>query len=512
MNMRKMTLVRKIIVGAVAMVIALPVLLVWYVWWTVPLNAPWKSMLQQASALPAWLDPTPISSEQVETRLRAPEGYGVSLFATGIADARALRVTAAGDVLVSTPRDGHVLLLESDRDGDGAADGRRVLIDGLMRPNGLDLADGYLYVGEEDGVGRIRFDQRTGRVDGDYERIIDGLPGGGNHWKKTIRVGPDGLLYVAVGSSCNVCVEDDPRRAALLRYTPDGEAVDVFATGLRNSAGFDWSPATGALYATDNGRDLLGDDFPPCELNEVVAGGFYGWPYANGANVPDPDLGAALQASAAPIAPVHGFDAHTAPLGIVFLRHDNHSPAHRTAALVALHGSWNRTTKDGYRVVSLHFLPDGTIEERDFLTGFLAEDVAIGRPTELAEGPDGSIYVSDDYGSAVYRVRYGDARSTSIAGPSGVRSAGYDPGAVGAPQRDAALAAGPGVLASEGCLACHADSPAGEPPAFALADLGTRYTIDELAEYLMMPRTPMPSYDADPEQRRSLAIYLLETY
>lgn len=507
-----MKLVTKIVVALVALLMALPVLLVGFVWMTVPLNVPWKSMLQQASLLPAWLDPAPMSSAQVGTRLVAPDGYGVSLFASGIADARAIRVTAAGDVLVSTPRDGRVLLLEGDRDGDGAADGRRVLIDGLTRPNGLDLAGGYLYVGEEDGIGRISFDPRTGNTDGTYQRIIDGLPGGGNHWKKTIRVGPDGLLYVAVGSSCNVCVEEDPRRAAILRYTPEGERLDVYATGLRNSGGFDWSPTTGALYATDNGRDLLGDDFPPCELNEIVAGGFYGWPFANGTNVPDPDLGMDLPARSAPIAPVHGFRAHNAPLGIVFLRHDNHPPAYRTAALVALHGSWNRTTKDGYKVVSLHFRADGTVDERDFLTGFLADDTAIGRPTEVAEGPDGSIYVSDDYGSAVYRVRYGDGTGAVIAAPAMGGSAGYTSATVGAAERDAALAAGPGVLANEGCLACHAVSPAGDPAAFALSDLGTRYTIEELAEYLLMPRTPMPPYDADPEQRRALAIYLLETY
>ena len=263
-----------------------------------------------------------------------PEGYGLSLFATGIADARMLRVTSAGDVLVSTPWDGRIILLEADRNNDGAADGQRVLLEGLTRPNGLDLAGGYLYVGEEDGIGRIAFDPRSGTVEGGYQRIINGLPGGGNHWKKTIRFGPDGLLYVAVGSSCNACIEDDARRAAMLRFTAKGEFVDTYATGLRNSSGSDWSPATGVLYATDNGRDMLGDAFPPCELNAIVEGGFYGWPFANGANVPDPDLGADPPvAVAASLAPAHGFRAHNAPLGIVFLRHDHHPPDYREARL-----------------------------------------------------------------------------------------------------------------------------------------------------------------------------------
>ena len=292
----------------------------------------------------------------------------------------------------------------------------------------MDLANGYLYVGEEDGVGRIAFDVAEGVVAGQYERVIDGLPPGGNHWKKTIRFGPDGLLYVAVGSSCNVCIEEDPRRAAILRYTADGAFVDTFATGLRNNGGFDWSPATGTLYATDNGRDLLGDEFPPCELNAVVEGGFYGWPFANGVNLPDPDFGEGQQLVIdASIPPAHEFRAHNAPLGIVFLRHRGHPTEYRGAAVVALHGSWNRTAKDGYSVVSLHFGPDGSIEERDFLTGFLRDDEAIGRPTDIAEGPDGSVYVSDDFGSAVYRVTYGALTTTSFGLPDGAASAGYDP-------------------------------------------------------------------------------------
>ena len=315
-----------------------------------------------------------------------------------------------------------------------------------------------------------------------------------------------------MGSSCNACVEEDARRAALLRYTPDGEFVDTYATGLRNSAGFDWSPATGTLYATDNGRDMLGDDFPPCELNAVVEGGFYGWPFANGANVPDPDLGADPNASLQPaIAPAHEFRPHNAPLGIVFVRHRGHPPDYRAAAIVALHGSWNRSEKDGYKVVSLHFGTDGSIEERDFLTGFLSDGVAIGRPAELAEGPDGSIYVSDDYGSAVYRIRYGAEGAASIAAPEAEnRSAGYDPTVVGAQEREAALAAGPEVYVRDGCATCH--EPTADQTQVVLPDLSARYTIDEMAAYLTTPTPPMPPYDASAAQRRALAIYLLESY
>ena len=257
------------------------------------------------------------------------------------------------------------------------------------------------------------------RLTGEPKAIVSDLPPGGNHWTRSVRVGPDGWLYVHVGSSCNVCQEDDPnRRAALLRMRTDGSDEETFATGLRNSVGFDWQPSTGKLYATDNGRDLLGDDFPPCELNELVEGGFYGFPIANGDRVPDPDFGEGQeQRIAASIPPAHDFNAHNAPLGINFVNDDDPLPSSmRGAALVALHGSWNRTRKDGYKVVSLHWGEDGTVEERDFLTGFLVDEDVSGRPADVLQGPDGAIYVSDDYAGVIWKVRYTgtpDGRPTS---------------------------------------------------------------------------------------------------
>jgi len=344
-------------------------------------------------------------AESLGTRIRAPEGLRVGLFAEGLLNARLLRFTEAGDLLVSQPREGTVLLLERDADGDGRSDGRRAILSGLDRPHGIDLHGGWLYVAEGSAIGRVRFDAAARAASGEYAHVVTGLPEGGNHWSRTLRLGPDGLLYVAVGSSCNVCEESDPRRAAILRYRPDGSGEEILATGLRNSVGLDWRPETGELYATDNGRDLLGDDFPPCELNRIVAGGFYGWPYANGENHPDPDLGRGHEDRIrAAIPPAHGFGAHQAPLGIAFVRAAAAPPQLHGAALVALHGSWNRTRKAGYKVVSLHWGPDGSIEERDFLVGFEQDGNVIGRPVDVAEGPDAAIYVSDDYAGAVYRV------------------------------------------------------------------------------------------------------------
>jgi glucose/arabinose dehydrogenase len=188
-----------------------------------------------------------------------------------------------------------------------------------------------------------------------------------------------------------------------MRFKPDGSDGQIIANGLRNSVGLDWSPWDNALYATENGRDLLGDDSPNEELNRIQPGGFYGWPYVHGFGVVDPKFGVdQAQRITTSIAPVHGFRAHNAPLGIRFLRKP--APGFERSALVALHGSWNRSTPDGYKVVSLHWDAAGKIEEKEFLTGFLGANSVIGRPVDVAEGSDGAIYVSDDLAGVIYRV------------------------------------------------------------------------------------------------------------
>lgn len=345
--------------------------------------------------------------QQLAGRVSLPQGFHLNVFADELPGARMLEVTDNGDVLVSLPASGRVVLLQRDDAGDGKSDGQTDLVSNLDRPHGLDIHDGWLFIAEADALGRIRFDSRSRTTSGAYEQVVTGLPRGGNHWSRSVRIGPDGLVYVSVGSSCNVCIENDPRRAAILRFSPDGSGSEIFASGLRNTVGFDWRPATGLLYGVDNGRDLLGDDFPPCELNIIEQGEFYGWPYANGDKVADPDLGegrtAEIQDS---IAPVHGFAAHTAPLGMTFLQNSRLPGNYQDALLVALHGSWNRTERQGYEVVSLHFQEDGGILERKFATGFEIDEDVIGRPVDVAEGINGEIYISDDYTGMVYRVVY----------------------------------------------------------------------------------------------------------
>lgn len=355
------------------------------------------------------IEPPP--AEVVARQLTVPSGYSLSLWATDLPSARLMVPTATGDLILSQPRGGLVVLLQADRDGDGRSDGRRTLFEGLDRPNGVDLHDGWLYVAEATRVSRVRFDAATGLSSGALEPLVTGLTADGGHWRKTARVGPDGKLYLGQGSTCNVCEEKDPRRATMMRFELDGSAGAIMATGLRNPYGFDWSPWEGVLYATENSRDLMGDDVPPDELNRIVDGGFYGWPYVHGRDVVDPEYGAGQSARiASAVAPAHEFRAHNAPLGIRFMRHPSRPEGYERVALVALHGSWNRTEPDGYKVVSLHFDEAGRIEERPFLDGFRGAAGLIGRPVDVAEGPDGSIYVSDDYAGVIYRVRYEPTR------------------------------------------------------------------------------------------------------
>jgi glucose/arabinose dehydrogenase len=460
----------------------------------------------------------PLPEPELRQRIKLPPGFSIGVYAAGIDDARFLLFTDGGDLLVSAPRQGKVFLIGRDAAGDGHAVATRVLLQGLDRPHGLAYHDGWLYVAEGSAVLRIRFDPVAGTVSGTPQRIITGLPNGGNHWTRTLHVGPDNKLYVTVGSSCNACIEDDPRRAAMLRYELDGSGEQIYATGLRNTVDFAWQPGTGNLYGTDNGRDLLGDDFPPCELNRIVPMGFYGWPFANGNRVPDPAQGAGHEAQiAASIPPAHGFGAHTAPLGITFYvpppgkAPATFPPAYTGAAFVAEHGSWNRSTKSGYQVVVLHFQADGTIAEAPFATGFMIDEKVSGRPVDVAVGPDGALYVSDDFTGAIYRIAYG-AAATSAAMPT-ARAPERDPLAnLSAAEIRAASERGAALWKDNGCASCHVAEQAAPNAYRPLMAIASKYTIDSLIAYLHTPTPPMPAFPLTEEQRRDLAVYLMATY
>jgi cytochrome c553 len=316
-----------------------------------------------------------------------------------------------------------------------------------------------------------------------------------------------------------VCIEADGRRAAILRFNLDGSGGEIYATGLRNAVDFDWQPGSGDLYATDNGRDLLGDDFPPCEFNRIVPGGFYGWPFANGDRVPDPDYGRGHEAEiAASIPPAHAFAAHVAPLGMTFYEPPPapapaaFPPAYYGAVFVAQHGSWNRSKKIGYQVVALHFGPDGTIREEPFATGFLIDEQVSGRPVGVAVGPDGALYVSDDFTGSIYRIAYGQAaqsRTEPVERPAAPR----DPfGGLDARAVDAASARGAQLWNANPCASCHLPGQAAPNSYRPLSGLPGTYTVESLAAFLRTPQPPMPVFSLSDEQRRDLAVYLLVTY
>ena len=340
--------------------------------------------------------------EGLLNRFKVADGYQVSLFAKGLGNIRLMALTPGGDIIFSAPRS-RIKIALGDVDGDGMSDGVKVLKSGLRQVHGVYLDGDWLYYAETHQVSRIKYDGSTKTFKGKEEVVLTGLPGGGGHWTRTVGKGPDGWFYVSVGSSCNVCIERHPWRASIVRFKP-GVKGTLYAGGLRNTVGFDWHPGSGALFGVDNGRDWLGDDYPPGELNKITDGGFYGWPFRNGNNKPDPDYGkqgGALAARA--IKPAHGFAAHVAPLSIKFLK--NAAMGGVATALVAQHGSWNRSTKIGYRVVLLHWDDVGAISQKMFLEGFEKDGNVGGRPVDIVEAGDGTIYISDDFSASIWAVK-----------------------------------------------------------------------------------------------------------
>lgn len=500
-------MLRKILTGILGLLV-ISVLGIWLFWpktWTI--NAPMMNSLFGWS-----IEATP--EAKLRETLKLPDGYEISIYASGLGNARIMRWTSAGDLLVSVPRKGEIVLIGADKAGTGRGGATRVLLSELNRPHGIEIVDGYLYIGETDAVVRVPFDAATGQVTGPLERIITGIPGGGNHWTRTLLLGPDGLIYMQVGSSCNVCIEET-ERAVMMRFKPDGSQLQTYATGLRNTVGWDWDPKTGRMYGVDNGRDLLGDNFPPCELNHIEEGKFYGWPYLNGNNVPDPDFGATPDPRIADaVPPAFNFPAHVAPLSIKF-QGANALPGLENTALVTFHGSWNRSSKSGYEIVAMHWEESGEITMTPFLTGFVVDESPIGRPVDTARGPDGAIYVSDDYAGAIYRISYGaNSAASQAAAPAALTDEPAAPetdvSETEASSDSAAIARGEQAFNMTGCRSCH--YAANGKPLVTLANLPARFSTDDMVALLTTPPGNMPAYPMSAEKKQDLAAYLLATY
>ena len=289
-------------------------------------------------------------------------------------------------------------------------DGRvHTIAEGLNSPNGVAVRGRSLYVAEINRI--LRYDDIENRLDDPPEPFVvrDDFPTDGWHGWKFIAFGPDDFLYVPVGAPCNVCERDDERYASILRLRPDGTDLEVFARGVRNTVGFDWHPVTDELWFTDNGRDLMGDDLPPCELNHAPEKGLhFGFPYCHGRNIADPDFGDSRPCSDFR-APAQNLGAHVAPLGMRFYDGGTFPAEYRNQIFIAEHGSWNRSEANGYRVMLVRHDDQGRANTYGvFAEGWLRADgkEAWGRPVDLLVMPDGALLVSDDRAGAIYRIQY----------------------------------------------------------------------------------------------------------
>jgi glucose/arabinose dehydrogenase len=352
------------------------------------------------------LDPT-----DSRAKLVVPAGFEVSVFASGLGKPRVLAVAADGTVYATRRDAGDVLMLR-DRDHDGKSEAPLVV---ARRPqmHGIALTGTKVYLVTVKEL--FVAERATDGTFGPLQRLLDDLPDAGQHADRTIAVGKDGMLYISVGSTCNACDESNPENATMLRVTPDGSARTVYASGLRNTIGFAFHPSSNALFGFDHGIDWLGDDDQGEELNEIVQGRQYGWPYiyADHKRNPqdEPPGGITMeQWDRMSTVPVLLHTAHAAPMQFVFYQGTQFPQEFRSDAFVALHGSWNRKPPSGYEVARVRFQDAKPSKIEPFLTGFLVSLGAdrwgaIGRPFGLATLPDGSLLVGDDLNGVIYRVR-----------------------------------------------------------------------------------------------------------
>lgn len=342
--------------------------------------------------------------------INLPPGFKISVFAAGMGRARLMASSDEGVIFVSEIDRGRVLAFP-DRDHDGVADETIVLAEDLDGPHGIELKDGSWYVAEEGSVVRLT-DSDGDLVSDSREVVIAGLPRGGNHFTRTLRFGPDGRIYLTIGSTCNICEESDQRRAAMMVFEADGSGGRIFASGLRNTVSFIVRPQTGELWGTDMGRDFLGDNLPPDEVNIIKEGKLYGWPYCFSQQVVDPAFDRA-DFCAKTESPMVEIPAHSSPIGLRFYPDQGSFPqAFWGNLFVAYHGSWNRRLPTGYKVVRISFDASGQLTIADFATGWLDEATgeAWGRPVDVLVGDDGALYVSDDRTGAIYRIWYGEGQ------------------------------------------------------------------------------------------------------
>jgi glucose/arabinose dehydrogenase len=350
--------------------------------------------------------PSVLASDVPLDRLTLPAGFTVEVYAE-VKEARSLALSSNGTVFVGSQDEGRVVaLVDSDRDG--KSDRVHVLAEGLFLPNGVAFRDGTLYIAEVNRIVKLESVESRLESPGEPEVVLAGLPDMRHHGWKYLAFGPDGFLYFNVGAPCNVCESVDEVFASISRVLPDGTGLEVFARGVRQSVGFDWHPETGHLWFTDNGRDWLGDDEPGDELNVATEKGqHFGYPYCYGAETADPYFGKKKTCSGL-TPPARELEAHVAAIGMTFYRGSQFPEEYRGRIFVAEHGSWNRSERIGYRVMTAEVDGDAVKRYDSFATGWIGEkeERPWGRPADILELPDGSLLLSDDRANVVYRIRY----------------------------------------------------------------------------------------------------------
>ncbi|REJ82255.1 MAG: sorbosone dehydrogenase family protein [Acidobacteria bacterium] len=349
-------------------------------------------------------------------QLEVPDGFRIELYATGVPDARQMALSDSGVLYVGSRRAGQVHAV-IDRDGDHRADEVARIADELDMPSGLAYRDGSLYVAALDRV--LRYDGIDEKLQDPPQPVVvtSELPDDRHHGWKYLGFGPDGKLYVPVGVNCNICDPEDPY-ATILRMNADGTGSQIWVRGVRNTVGFDWRPGTDELWFADNGRDMMGDDVPPDELNRVTEKGqHFGFPYCHGGDIPDPQYGKERSCDEFR-APAQNLGPHVAAIGMKFYRGDQFPAEYRGSALIAEHGSWNRRQKIGYRITAVDVDAEGNASNyRPLVSGWLQGQKNWGRPTDVLEMPDGSLLIADDQANAIYRLSYsgGDGGAASSA-------------------------------------------------------------------------------------------------
>jgi glucose/arabinose dehydrogenase len=341
--------------------------------------------------------------------LKLPKGFRIELFATDVTNARSLAQGPKGIIFVGSRGEGTVYAVV-DTDGDWKADTTYILATQLNMPNGVAYLDGDLYIAEVSKVSVMRGIDDKLSDPPKMELINDGFPTDAHHGWKYIAFGPDGKLYIPVGAPCNICEKEDERYASIMRMNKDGSELEVFASGVRNSVGFDWHPGTQELWFTDNGRDWLGENKPNDELNHAPEKDMhFGYPYCHAGKFSDPKFGHKHECSEF-TSPARKLGPHVASLGISFIEKEAFPEEFRKSIFIAEHGSWNRVKPIGYRITMVELDGSTTKGYEVFAEGWLKNGERLGRPVDILEMEDGSLLVSDDKADCIYRISYSEDR------------------------------------------------------------------------------------------------------